>query len=82
MSHTLIEVESIKDVVKAIVFTKRKVNLRYPQFKTNLKEDVYFITTQELEDRFSDKTPKEHEALIAKEYGTVFFMKIGEKLKN
>ncbi|MDE6004653.1 MAG: aspartate--ammonia ligase [Oscillospiraceae bacterium] len=74
--------ETVKNIVKAIVFTKRKVNLRYPQFKTTLKEDVYFITTQELEDSYPDKTPKEREALIAKEYGTVFVMQIGGKLKS
>lgn len=74
--------ETVKSIVKAIVFTKRKVNLRYPQLHTTLNEDVYFITTQELEDRFPDKTPKEREALIAKEYGTVFVMQIGGKLKS
>lgn len=74
--------ETVKSIVKAIVFTKRKVNLRYPQLQTTLNEDVYFITTQELEDRFPDKTPKEREALIAKEYGTVFVMQIGGKLKS
>lgn len=74
--------ETVKNIVKAIAFTKRKVNLRYPIFKTTVKEDVYFVTTQELEDRFPDKTPKEREDLICKEYGTVFIMQIGGKLKS
>ena len=74
--------ETVKNIVKAIVFTKRKVNLRYPIFKTTLKEEVYFVTTQELEDRFPDKTPKEREDAICKEHGTVFIMQIGGKLKS
>ena len=74
--------ETVKNIVKAIVFTKRKVNLRYPVFKTSLKEDVYFITTQELEDKYPDKTPKEREDFICKEHGTVFIMQIGGKLKS
>ncbi len=74
--------DTVKNIVKAIVFTKRKVNLRYPIFKTTLKEEVYFITTQELKDRFPDKTPKEREDLICKEHGTVFIMQIGGKLDN
>jgi len=74
--------ETVKNIVKAIVFTKRKVNLRYPIFKTTLKEEVYFITTQELEDLYPDKTPKEREDLICKEHGTVFIMQIGGKLKS
>ena len=72
----------MKNIVKAIVFTKRKVNLRYPIFKTTLSEDVHFVTTQELEDRWPDKTSKEREDLIAKEFGTVFIMQIGGKLKS
>ncbi len=74
--------ETVKNIVKAIVFTKRKVNLRYPVFKTALKEEVFFITTQELEDLYPDKTPKEREDLICKEHGTVFIMQIGGKLKS
>ena len=74
--------DTVKNIVKAIVFTKRKVNLRYPIFKTTLKEEVYFITTQELEDKYPDKSPKEREDLICKEHGTVFIMQIGGKLKS
>ena len=74
--------ETVKNIVKAIIFTKRKVNLRYPVLKTALNEDVYFITAQELEDKYPDKTPKERENLIAKEHGTVFIMQIGGTLKS
>ena len=39
-----------------------------------------FVTTQELEDRWPDKTPKERENLICQEHGCVFLMQIGDKL--
>ncbi|EGC01390.1 aspartate--ammonia ligase [Ruminococcus albus] len=74
--------ETVKCVVKAIVYTKRKVSLRYPQLKGEICEDVFFVTTQELEDMYPDKTPKEREKLIAKEKKTVFIMQIGGKLKS
>ena len=74
--------ETVKCVVKAIVYTKRKVSLRYPQLKGEISEDVFFVTTQELEDMYPDKTPKEREKLIAKEKKTVFIMQIGGKLKS
>ncbi|MDE6729802.1 MAG: aspartate--ammonia ligase [Oscillospiraceae bacterium] len=74
--------ETVKNIVKAIVFTKRKVNLRYPQLQNTLSEEVYFITTQELEDLYPEQTPKQREALITKEHGTVFVMQIGDKLKS
>ena len=74
--------DTVKCVVKAIVYTKRKVSLRYPQLKNTVSEDVFFITTQELEDMYPDKTSKEREKLITKEHKTVFIMKIGGKLKS
>ena len=47
-----------------------------------LPEKIEFITSQQLEDRYPDKTPKEREYLAAKEYGAVCIMQIGGKLKS
>ena len=49
--------ETVKYIVKAIHFTKRKVSKRYPQLKEEVCETPFFITTQELEDMYPDKTP-------------------------
>ncbi len=79
-------VEFLKDavtaIVKAIAFTKRKVNLRYPELKTKICDTPFFITAQELEDLYPDKSGKERERLITKEHRTVFIMQIGGKLKS
>lgn len=74
--------ETVRSIAKAIAFTKRKVSLRYPQLKDTLSDTPFFITTQELEDMYPDKTPKERERLIAKEHKCVFVMQIGGKLKS
>ena len=74
--------ETVKSVVKAIVYTKRKVSLRYPALKNTVSDEVFFITTQELEDMYPDKSSKERERLITKEKKTVFIMQIGGKLKS
>ncbi len=74
--------ETVRFIAKAIAYTKRKVSLRYPQLKGHICEEVYFITSQELEDMYPDKTPKEREDIITKEHGTVFIMQIGGKLKS
>lgn len=50
--------------------------------KKILPEEIFFITTQELEDKYPDKTSKEREDLIAKEKGAVFIMQIGGALKS
>ena len=48
----------------------------------HLGREVAFITTQELEDRYPDFTPKQRENAFAKEHGTVCIMQIGGRLKS
>ncbi len=73
---------AVRDIVKAIAYTKRKVSLRYPQLTTPICDEVHFITSQELFDMYPDKTAKERENLITEKYKTVFIMQIGGKLSN
>lgn len=74
--------DTVRSVVKAISYTKRKVGLRYPDIAGTICEEPYFITTQELEDRYPDKTGHERERLITMEHKTVFLMGIGGKLAS
>lgn len=74
--------ETVRSVVKAVAYTKRKVSLRYPQLCGKICDEPYFITTQELEDMYPDKTSHERERLITKEHKTVFLMEIGGVLNG
>ena len=47
-----------------------------------MPEEIFFITTQELEDMYPDSTPKEREYNIAKLKGAVFIMQIGGTLNS
>lgn len=47
-----------------------------------LPQDIFFITTKQLEVRWPELTPAEREYEICKEHGAVFIMQIGGKLKN
>lgn len=47
-----------------------------------LPERIEFVTSQQLEDRYPDKTPKEREYLAAREYGAVCIMQIGGRLRS
>lgn len=73
---------TVEAIVKAIAYTKRKVNRRYPQLKEYISEQVFFITSQELEDMYPDMTSKEREREICRIHGTVFVMQIGWPLKS
>jgi aspartate--ammonia ligase len=73
-------VESIFDAFKA---TEIFINDLYPlRLYKKLPEEIYFISTQELEDKWPNESPKNREHLIAKEYGAVFIYKIGHKLTS
>jgi len=72
----------VKDIYRVFKSTEDFVCAEYPQIEKILPEEISFITTQELEDRYPDLTPKEREDAIAKEKGAVFIMQIGGKLKS
>lgn len=58
------------------------VNRSFPEIKTELPNEIFFIDSQELEDMYPDKTPKEREDLITEEKRAVFIKKIGGPLKS
>ncbi|MGF7058726.1 aspartate--ammonia ligase [Brassicibacter mesophilus] len=78
--------ETLKSIVSGIfgVFkrTEDYVSNLYPQLARILPEEITFITTQELEDKYPQLTPKEREHAISKEKKAVFIMKIGDVLKS
>ena len=74
--------DTVTKIIKALVETQDVLNEAFPQLTKRLNEDVFFITTQELEDMYPDLTGKQRENEITKKYGTVFIMQIGEKLKS
>ena len=47
-----------------------------------MPDDIFFITTQELEDMYPELTPEEREDKICQEHGAVFLMQIGGTLKS
>lgn len=78
--------EFLKNIVKKIysVFknTEKYVRENLVKIDEELPEEIFFITSQELEDMYKDLTPKEREDAICKEKGAVFIMQIGRKLKS
>jgi aspartate--ammonia ligase len=72
----------VRKIVRAIVETNDVVKDTYPMLSFDMSSDVFFITTQELEDIYPELTAKEREDAIVKEHGTVFIQQIGGKLKS
>lgn len=74
--------ETVRTIFKIIKHMQHEVWYKYPNAVKHLPKDIVFVTSQELEDRYPDRTPKERENLITKEHGCVFLMQIGDKLAS
>ena len=74
----------VKDIFEVFKMTENILIENYPdkKLKKTIPNEIFFITSQELEDMYPDKNPKERENLITKEKEAVFIMKIGKKLKS
>lgn len=72
----------VKKVYGAIKSANRAVCEKFPVIEDNLPDEIFFITTQELEDRYPCFSMKERENAITKEKKAVFLMQIGGKLKS
>ena len=79
-------IENLKCIVKKIynVFKQSEAYIKdlYPRISTFLPQDITFVTTQEMEDEYPTLSPKEREDVVAKKYGAVFIMQIGDILKS
>ena len=75
--------ETVCDIVDAVCATSDELRWKFPALKViRLNRDVTFFTSQELEDLYPNKTPKERENIITRAHGTVCIMQIGGKLKS
>ena len=74
--------ETVTIIYNALKNLGDYVNRLYRDIQTELPNEIYFITTQELEDMYPDLTPKQREDAITREHGAVFIMKIGGALKS
>ena len=72
----------VKAVYKALKVTEDYMAYEYEYIGRYLPDHIEFVTTQELEDRYPDLTPKEREYKIAKLHGAVFIEQIGDKMKS
>ncbi len=79
-------VETLKRMVKRIYHalqeTEDFMTVQYQYIQKSLPMDITYMTTQELEDKYPDKTPQEREYIAAKEHGAIFLMQIGDKLAS
>ena len=67
---------TVREIFKIIKHMEHEVWYKYPQAVCHLADDVFFITSQELEDRYPDLSVKDRETAITREKGCVFIKQI------
>ena len=72
--------ETVRTIFKIIKHMEHEVWYKYPQAVCHLADDVFFITSQQLEDLYPDLSVKDRENAITREHKCVFIKKIGKPL--
>lgn len=73
---------TVRNIMKALKETEKELDIVFENLVPFIQEDVFFITTQELEDLYPKLTPKQREYEIVKKHKTVFLMQIGDTLAS
>ena len=76
--------QTVRAIVSALADTQNFLRTVFPQLCVlpQMPTQVTFVTTQDLEDLYPDKTPKEREDAFVREHPVTFLMGIGGKLKS
>jgi len=72
----------VKEIYKVFKDTEEYMYSLYSSLEPELPEEIFFITSQELEDLYPDLTAKGREDAIAKEKKAVFVSGIGHELES
>ncbi|MCH4266747.1 MAG: aspartate--ammonia ligase, partial [Solobacterium sp.] len=73
---------TVRTIFKVIKHMEHEVWYKYPEAVCHLADDVFFITSQELEDLYPELSVKEREDAIVKDKKCVFIKQIGWPLKR
>ena len=76
--------QNVRAIVAAVCATEMNLHAMFPQLESRPLHNphVTFITSQQLEDLYPDKTPKERENTFVRYNGTTCLLQIGGALKS
>ena len=75
--------ETVQKIVESICATADMLRESYPSLHVPvLEREISFVTAQELEDLYPNKSPKERENLYVREHKTTFLMEIGDTMHS
>lgn len=74
--------KAVREIYGVIKNIENKIFHTYPHITPTLPDEITFVHSQELLDRYPGLTPREREAQAAKEHGAVFIIGIGAPLSD
>ena len=74
--------QTVRKISSCICQTLSEIRAVFPSLPTLLKEEVFFVSSQELEDQYPGLSPKQRERACAREHRTIFITQIGDNLKS
>ncbi len=72
----------VREIFSCFYRTQNHMLRYYPFLEKKLPHEIFFISSQELEDMYPELTPKQREDEICKEKKAVFIMQIGNYLNS
>ncbi len=67
-------------VYRCFLKTADYIGAEFPCLTPSLPDSIYFVSSQELEDRYPHLSPAEREDAVTQEHGAVFISNIGDRL--
>lgn len=74
--------KTVRRIYEAIKVTENKLYVEFPQIEPMLPEDIFFVHSEELLQKYPGLTPKERENAVTKEHKAVFIIGIGGALSD
>ncbi|MDD7433393.1 MAG: aspartate--ammonia ligase [Peptoniphilaceae bacterium] len=74
--------QTVQKIVDTIANVNHLLKSRFPMLKTEIRREVTFLTSQELENQYPSLCPEDRENAVTEKYGTVFIHKIGAPLRS
>ena len=74
--------DTVREIVAAVCDTASALRRAFPALTVKPDRNVFFLTTQELEDLYPDLSPRERETEICRIHHTVFLSQIGGPLRS
>lgn len=82
MRHRATLESVVREIYRCFLRTENHLLRHYPTLERKLPPDIYFITSQALEDQYPDLEPGAREQVICQKMGAVFIEQIGGTLKS